>query len=524
MFFLKGFFTTLRWLFRGLWWVVAKLFGGPLRKGSHGSARWARRWEQWWHGAISGEGVLLGRGAFRKMIRFSTDGLVMVFASTGAGKGLGVVIPSLLTYRGSMVVTDPKGENYAITRRHRSSFGKVRMLNPSDIARSDRWNPMDIIRAEHAADDAAALAALMVKPDARESHWDDKAASFLTALILHVMAEAPADRTLATVRKLSVGGRETFIETMKEIATSSQSVVAQEVASGAMASAIDSEGNFSPEFQSILSNLQKATEPWSRGKPAGRLSAQSTFQLSELTDGISTLYLCVDEEFLDIYDRWLRVMVGCILKTMTRAKARRPERKVVLMLDEVAVLGRLETLEKQSGLLRAYCTPVLIWQNLPQVRKVYGEDSAAFLANASARVFFGTNDNDTAEYVARMVGNTTNLSSSQGTSISAGGPASHQQGFSESGYWLLDPAEVQRLPPTKVIVKLRDQPFSILGRRLDYRYTWRWLGLWDQWQASAVQGLNSVPLPPVDDTDDLPQPSFIVHHSRARSQIGSRLP
>ncbi|TBG92657.1 type IV secretory system conjugative DNA transfer family protein [Rhizobium leguminosarum] len=513
------------------WWLVRQPFRllrfMRSRRGAHGSARWARRWEQWRKGAISGEGVILGRGAFRRLLRFSTDGLVMVFAATGAGKGLGVVIPSLLTYRGSMVVTDPKGENYAITRRHRLTCGKVRMLNPRDLVHSDRFNPMDMIRRGDAteADDAAALAALMVKPDARESHWDDKAAEILKALILHTLEEPPSSRTLATVRKLSTGARETFIETLQEIAEHSPSIAAREIASGAMTSAIDSDGNFSPEFGSILSNLQKATAPWSAGAPAGILSSSSTFQLTELLGEVSTLYLCVDEDLLRVYDRWLRVMVGCILNTLTRAKANRPKRKVVLLLDEAAVLGRMETLESQAGLLRAYCTPVLIWQNMPQITKVYGTDDAkAFLANASARVFFGINDNDTAHYVANMLGNATTISRSSGVSYTGAGNSSHQEGQSESGYWLLDASEVQR-SQTRTIVKLRTVDYPILGRRIDYRKMWRWRGLWDKWEGTPPPGFNHAPAPPSDvDEDHDPSLPLVNTGSRSRTGFSGRVP
>ncbi|UIK04825.1 type IV secretory system conjugative DNA transfer family protein [Neorhizobium galegae] len=493
-------------LFKFTWWLARlpfKFHRKQRRQGNpHGSARWATRWEQWRKGAISGEGVILGRGAFGRLLRFSTDGLVMVFAATGAGKGLGIVIPSLLTYRGSMVVTDPKGENYAITRRHRSKLGTIRMLNPSDLARSDRYNPMDIIRKDtpSESDDAAALAALMVKSDARESHWDDKAASLLKALLLHVLHEPTASRNLATVRRLSVGTPEVFIATLGEIANESPSLAAREIAAGFLTTAMGKDGGFSPEFSSILSNAQKATEPWSAGAPAGQLSQTSTFDLNNLTTSVKTLYLCVEEDVLEVYGPWLRVMVGCILKTFTRAKANRPKRKVVMLLDEVAVLGRLETLESQSGLLRAYCTPVLIWQNMPQMRKVYGEEAKAFLANASARVFFGTTDNDTAQYVSVMVGHTTTLSSSTGTSHSgnAWSQENRQQGKSESGYWLVDPAEVQRLPLTRTIIKLRDVSSSILGCRIDYRKIRRWRGLWDRWDGSRPTGFNNEPVMPVE--------------------------
>ncbi|MCZ7935740.1 type IV secretory system conjugative DNA transfer family protein [Agrobacterium leguminum] len=493
LFLFKSTRWTLSFLLKACWWILRLLFRTAYKRrrkgGSHGSSRWATRWEQLRHGAITGEGIILGRGAFRQLLRFSSDGMVMVFASMGSGKGLGVVIPSLLAYRGSMVVTDPKGENYDITRRRRAVFGKVRMLNPTDLERSDRYNPMDIIRAgtPNEADDAAALASLMIKPDAREAHWDDKASSMLKALILHTLYEPLTSRTLAAVRRLSVGTPQAFLATLEDITLNSPSLAAREIAAGALTSAVEPGGGFSPEFKSILSNLQKATEPWSAGSPAGVLSSSSTFDLAELTTDISTLFLCVDEDVLTVYERWLRVMVGCALKTLTRSKTAPPERKVVLLLDEVAVLGRLDPLERQSGLLRAYCTPVLIWQNLPQIYEVYGRGAEAFLANASARVFFGVNDNQTATYVANMLGNMTTLSRSSGVSRSGDmwDSGNRQKGQSESGYWLLDAAEVQRLPLTRTIVKLRNVPYSILGRRLDYRKIWCWRTRWDRWRGAS---------------------------------------
>ncbi|UXS26940.1 type IV secretory system conjugative DNA transfer family protein [Agrobacterium tumefaciens] len=504
---LKGILWLMSLLLRFAWWAftftitlpIRLLLATTRRRKAYGSARWANRWEQWRHKAIRGEGIVLGRGAFRRLLRFSTDGIVMVFAATGAGKGLGVVIPTLLTYRGSMVVSDPKGENYAITRRRRAEYGKVWMLNPSDLVHSERFNPMDTIRAgtPQEADDAESLARLMVVPDARESHWDDKAVSLIKALILHTLHEPVESRCLGTVRRLTTGQRETFLAMLTDIATSSPSPAAREIVNGILTSAIAPEGDLSSEFRSILSNVQKATEPWSSSSPAGKLSAYSTFQLTDMINEVGTLYLCVDEDLLDVYSRWLRVMVGCTLKTLTRAKTNKPKRKVVLLLDEVAVLGRLDVLEKQSGLLRAYCTPVLIWQNLPQVTKIYGDDAKAFLANASARLFFGVGDNDTAEYVATMLGKTPAISGSSSISLSSLGmeKASRSRSQSESNYWLLDSAEIQRLPVTKIILKLRDCPFPILGKRLDYRKTWRWKGIWDRWNGIPKKFDNQPQLP-----------------------------
>lgn len=507
-----------------LWRLVTKgwdrAFGGRnvrrRKGGTHGSARWLGRIGQLWHGVLGAEGVILGRGAFRRFVRFTRDGFVMVFASTGAGKGLGIVIPTLLSYRGSIVVTDPKGENYAITRRRRSDFGKVYMLNPSDLLHSERFNPLDIIRrgTPSETDDARALANLMRIPDSdKENHWDTKSESLLTALILHTLHEPPPSRTLGTVRRYSVGTTNTFLASLQNIADTSPSLMAREIIMASLTSSTDSEGRFSDEFKSILSSLQKATEPWSNNAAAGQLAASSTFHLSELTSDIISLYLCVEEDVLKVYGPWLRVMVGCILKTLTRAKETVPARKVVLLLDEVAVLGRLEPLESQAGLLRAYCTPVLIWQNLPQIFKVYGRDDAeALLAHASARVFFGINDNTTASYVADMIGNATSHASSVGLSESDArlGGERRQQTRSESGYWLKDPAELQSLPLNRVIVKILNVPHAIFGRRLDYRKVLRWRGHWDRWRASARAGFGQEPVEALDQPYSGPLPGRVI--------------
>ena len=440
---------------------------------------------------------MVGLGPRGKLLRFNQDGIVQVFASTGSGKGLGVVIPTLLDYPGSIVVTDVKGENYAITARHRSRRGPVLMLNPSDLARSARFNPLDMIRvgSDLEADDAKDLANLMVIRDSAEGHWSTKSVSLLTALILHAVHDAdPVNRTLSHVRDLSVGGLESMRERITDIATSSRSSLAQSIAAGFLGTMGDQDRT-TAEFASVLSDLQKATEVWTAGTPAGRLSATSSFSLDALTGPRPvTLYLCIDEERLRTYARWLRVMTGCVLASLMRAKHRaRPRHKVMLLLDEARMLGRLDVLAESAGLLRAYCTPVLIWQNMPQVRAVYGEEAGAFLANASCRVFFGIADQDTALQVSQACGQTPVRTRSSGVSQASDAwlRENRSEGESEGGYWLIDPSEVQRLPITRAIVKMRHVEYPILTRRADYRRRLSWTFRWDRWD-----GRGPAPVPP----------------------------
>lgn len=498
---------VLRWLWFGLkvcWWVLGKLASGLTMvvraaspdyraQGALGTARWASSFEKFAAGITRGVGPVIGKTALGRLIRFNRDGIVQVYASTGSGKGLGVVIPTLLDYPGSIVVTDVKGENYGITARYRARMGQVVMLNPSDLAHSARFNPMDMIRVgtDQEGDDARALASLMILRDPKDQqHWADKSNSLLTALILHALHDRdPVNRTLAHVRKLSVGDMELLQERVRDIATHSPSPQAQSAALAFMGTMGKADSQM-PEFASILSDLHKATEPWTEGTPAGRLASSSTFHLEDLNGPEPlTLYFCVDEEKLQTYRRWLRVMTGCTLNALMRAKrTRRPRHKVVLLLDEVRALGRLEPLLDGIGFLRAYCTPVLIWQNMPQARSTYGEAAADLLANTSCRVFFGVTDNETGQYVSTMCGQTGIRTRSEGVSQPADAwmRENRSQGQNEGGYWLIDTAEVQRLPSTIAIVKMAQVAYPMLVGRVSYLRRLRWTFRYDRWEPSAT--------------------------------------
>lgn len=524
-------FRWLWFLLKVLWWALIKLsalaamMARAVRtdfraQGALGTARWASGWELFragvfrarWLGGRSGP--IVGRGAFGRLMRFNSDGIVQVFAPPGSGKGLGVVIPTLLDYPGSMVVTDVKGENHAITRRYRRKLGKVYVLNPADLARSDRFNPMDTIRkgTDFEQDDAQALADLMVIRDSVEGHWSTKSRSLLAAFILHALHDPHPDaKTLSTVRKLSTGGENVIAERIRDIALHSPSPLAQSIAEGFLGTMGGKDG-FSPEFKSIVSDLQKATEPYTEGTPTGRLCARSTFGLEALTgEDVVTLYLCIDEEKLRTYGRWLRLMTGLTVNALTRAKrARRPRHKVVLLLDEARALGRLDVLADAIGYLRAYCTPVLIWQSMPQVRAVYGDGADEFLANASCKVYFGIADNDTAQQVSTACGRTSVRTRSYGVSQSSEAwlRENRSQNESENSNWLIDPSEVQRLPTETAIVKMRHVAFPILTGRADYRKRLRWTFRWDRWDPSATAPAPTAdPDPPRGPVDGPPPAS-----------------
>ncbi|WP_331326060.1 type IV secretory system conjugative DNA transfer family protein, partial [Methylorubrum populi] len=218
--------TLLRWSFFLLFWLCRQLYRAlresmRARSVTHGSARWASLADLVRGRALGGEsGIIVGK-AFGQFIRFKRDGAVLVCAPQGQGKGVGIVIPNLLDHKGSALVTDPKGENYAVTHRHRGTLGDVWCLNAIAPTLSDGFNPFSMIRVgtEHEADDAAQIADFLVIPESRDKHWDSAAKNLLTALIRYVIDTRPPEQAnLATVSELITSAPEKREELLKDMA------------------------------------------------------------------------------------------------------------------------------------------------------------------------------------------------------------------------------------------------------------------------------------------------------------------
>ena len=128
-------------------------------KHTFGSARFATLRDLAKTNVFTPAGLIVGRFGNR-FLRFNREGYVLVFAKTRAGKGTGIVIPNLLSYPGSVICNDVKGENAAITARQRAEFGPIYKLNLEQPLLSDHFNPLCMLRLDtvHMVDDAITLA------------------------------------------------------------------------------------------------------------------------------------------------------------------------------------------------------------------------------------------------------------------------------------------------------------------------------------------------------------------------------
>jgi type IV secretion system protein VirD4 len=245
----------------------------------------------------------------------------------------------------------------------------------------------------------------------------------------------------------------------------------------------------------------------------------------------------VPEEKLTIYRGFLRVLIGCALIAMTRSKAAVPRQRTLLLLDEAAALGSLQPIENGVGYLATYMTMIMVWQDLDQLQRTYRR-ARSIIANAGCKVAFNVSDIDTARMLAEQIGFATILSHSASQSQSNLDPVRQNlsQGISETARYLVDPAEIMRLPDRQALILMpRQVTYPILAKKVRYWRERRWKGLWDEWRP----GSHPLPAPakapvlasrqepsieiaqtrPALRRDDLPEPDALGETREQRMEV-----
>ena len=437
---------------------------------SHGSAHWGDAAE-----LKRASGLLLGRHN-ADALRYAGEGHVVTVAPTRSGKGVSCVIPNLLEHAGSVLVTDPKGENYAVTSRWRreSLRQAVHALDPFDVVGGDdAYNPLDLVQAEGAEglDDARMLADMLVMPnDSREGEqafWNEEARGLLTGLILHVGTTAPPElKTLLHVRRLLTLPPEEFSILLADMRAS-------EAASGLVARAASRLlQKADKEKSGVVSTAQSHTHFLDSPRMA-RALGRTTVDLSALKRDEMSVYLVLPSDRLEGYARWLRLMIACALLAIGRVRGQ-PRRRVLFLLDEFAHLGRMQPVARDIGLAGGYGLSFwIIVQDFSQLRSTYGESWSTFLSNADVLQAFGTNDWDTAEYLSKMTGDTTihvaSENESRGVSRGRNWQSQRSSAISraEKGRRLLFPDEVRRLPRDEQLLFAKGSA-AIRASRVNY--------------------------------------------------------
>jgi len=369
---------------------------------TYGSARWATETEIRAAGLLSTDGVVLGRVG-RDYLRHDGPEHVLCFAPTRSGKGVGLVIPTLLTWPGSVIVHDIKGENWTLTAGWRSRFGRVLLFDPTNPD-SSAYNPLlEVRRGDAEVRDVQNVADILVDPEGaleRRNHWEKTSHSLLVGAILHVLYAEP-DKTLASVANFLSDPKRPIEATLRAMMTTRHLGDRPHpvVASAARELLNKSENERSGVLSTAMSFLGLYRDP-----VVARVTRRCDWRIADLVknDQPVALYFVVPPSDISRTKPLVRLILNQIGRRLTEElNAKSHQHRVLLMLDEFPALGRLDFFESALAFMAGYgLKSFLIAQSLNQIEKAYGANNA-ILDNCHVRVAFATNDERTAKRVSR---------------------------------------------------------------------------------------------------------------------------
>jgi len=423
---------------------------------TYGSARWAAAPEVRAARLIGPDGVVLGRFG-RHYLRHNGPEHVLCFAPTRSGKGVGLVVPTLLTWPGSCIVHDIKGENWNLTSGFRSLHGRVLLFDPTN-RRSAAYNPLlEVRRGEWEVRDVQNIADVLVDPEGaleKRNHWEKTSHSLLVGAILHVLY-AEENKTLAGVANfLSDPKRkiEATLDAMMTTAHLGSSGPHPVIASAARELLNKSENERSGVLSTAMSFLGLYRDP-----VIAQVTGQSDWRISDLVERRqpASLYLVVPPSDISRTKPLIRLILNQIGRRLTEdLDAQKHRHRLLLMLDEFPALGRLDFFESALAFMAGYgLKSFLIAQSLNQIEKAYGPNNS-ILDNCHVRVCFATNDERTARRVSDALGMATELRAMKNY---AGHRLSPWLGHlmvsrQETARPLLTPGEVMQLSPDDELV------------------------------------------------------------------------
>lgn len=474
--------------------MIATLFRQALKKNSskinhslHGSAKWASKDEIINAGLLPkstsmldivssdapavSNGVYVGgwqdKNGVVHYLRHSGAEHVLTYAPTRSGKGVGLVIPTLLSWRDSTVITDLKGELWALTAGWRKQQGhKVLRFEPAS-KHTIKWNPLSEIRigTEYEVGDVQNLCTLIVDPDGKglESHWQKTAFSLLVGVVLHGLykgLEEGAPATLPLVDAILTNPNRDLSELWLEMKTFQHT--REGIHPVVAAAAQDMIDRPEEEAGSVLSTAKSYLMLYRDPVVANAVSS-SEFSIKDLMHHVDpvSLYIITQPVDKDRLRPLIRIMMNMVVRLLAdkmEFENGRPapqyKHKLLGMIDEFPSLGKLDVLQESLAFVAGYGIKFyLICQDLNQLKsreKGYGPDET-ITSNCHVQNAYPPNRIETAEHLSKLTGETTIVKEQITTSGNrlASMHKNVSRSYQETKRALLTPDEALRMPGPK---------------------------------------------------------------------------
>lgn len=460
------------------YWGRKALRGFFQKPTTFGSAEWASAEYLTANKLVGENGINLGRfmiGEQMQTVRYAGDRHLLTIAPTRAGKGTTAIIPNLLTYRGSALVIDPKGENAMVTAAARGAMGQeIFVVDPWMVATGahvapSKFNPLDWLQPGDVdiTENAMLLADALVMPsDKGERFWTEEAKALLQGIILYVATDEreAGTRHLGRVRDLLLLDGEDMPQLFQRMAASPHHVVAS---TGARS--LQKEEKL---LANVIASAQAETHFLDSPRIRDSLSS-SDFRFEDLKTKRMTVYLVLPSDRLNAFGRWLRLLIQQAITVNARNIEEKPAQPVLFLLDEMPALGRLSMVEQAYGLMAGF--GMQLWgivQDATQLKRIYGEGWETFVSNSGAITYMGSRDRMSADYFSALCGVTTVWSFSMAFARSfSGGPkggsssSSTTETSNVAQRKLAFPDELMRLPSNRALV-LMENHHPILAEKV----------------------------------------------------------
>lgn len=385
-------------------------------------------------------GILPGMAGRREL------GHILFTAASRAGKGL-QLISNLLTWKGSVLVVDIKGENFAKTAAHRAKLGqRILVLDPTGIGH--RYDPF----AELSSDEGLnAIAALILEP---EKDGSNRAFGLRASAVLFAMMKAAVLEqrpVLKAVREYTAMG---LVGCAQRLSKVKDDEVQRRLTDflGYRAEEMDWDNVSTNKFldNSWQGMIAKLNPFFSQGILA--MTSGSDFKAADLITQPTSLYLRFNESDLEYTTKAMQMILlaltNALMRSFDEGKIKKPNPSL-FCFDEAGVvvvpkLDRFVATAAGRGM-----TAMIYVQDLPQFESIYGKAAAATIrGNCHTQVFYRPLEHVTASYISDLLGK-------RAVDDTRYGQHSNQLGMSEGfglrGRELMTPDEVAQLPLERCI-------------------------------------------------------------------------
>jgi type IV secretion system protein VirD4 len=455
--------------------VLALMFRSPANA-LHGDARFATGWDLRRKGMFkrTPTALVVGRHG-RRLIHMSGQQFAILAAPTRSGKGVGIVIPNLLSYEGSVVVLDIKQENFDLTSGWRKKQGQdVYLFNPfAEDLRTARWNPLHYVSdGAFRVSDLMSLAETLYPDGAGDQgFWVSQARNAFVAFTMYLFEKRDAqgggsrllsidEPTLGAVFRLSTGEGDDLKGYLQGLARHTfLSDITQNAFSNLVSQADDT-------FASIMGMFREPLNMF-LNPVLDAATSGNDFLLTDLRRKTMTIYIGIQPNKLAESRIIINMFFSQLVKLNTRelpAQDKTLKHQCLLLMDEFTALGRVGILASAVSFIAGYNLRLLpIIQSLSQLDAVYGRDVArSFVTNHALKIVYTPREQRDANDYSEMLGFSTvrkkNITRGRDVSIS----------HHEERRALMLPQELKAMSANKQVFFYEGIPHPVMADKIRY--------------------------------------------------------